>query len=68
MEKFKLKGIAHPGKVDIYKRGTVVLADISDELAQELFNEGCPYLEPVEVVTEESAAASVKPKKKTAEQ
>ena len=46
MKKFRLKGIAYPGRVDIYKRGIVVLGDISDELAEILFKEGCPFLEP----------------------
>lgn len=46
MEKFRLKGIDYPGLVDIYKRGQVRLGDISDELAEKLWREGCPYLEP----------------------
>lgn len=47
MEKFRLKGIAAPGIVDMYKHGRVVLSEISDEKAEELIKDGCPYLEPV---------------------
>lgn len=46
MLKFRLKGITYPGRVDIYRRGIIVLGDISDELAEVLWKEGCPYLEP----------------------
>ncbi|KKU87400.1 MAG: hypothetical protein UY18_C0036G0003 [Microgenomates group bacterium GW2011_GWF2_47_9] len=46
MEKFRLKGILYPGRVDIHKRGIVVLGNISDDLAEQLWKEGCPYLEP----------------------
>ena len=47
MLKFRLKGIAHPGRVNLLKIGTVELANISDELALELWKSGCRYLEPV---------------------
>jgi len=46
MQNFRLKGLAHPGRVDLYKIGTVELANISDKLAEEIYKSGCPYLEP----------------------
>jgi hypothetical protein len=46
MKLFRLTGIQYPGRVNLYKRGTVELADISDELAMVLYKEGIPYLEP----------------------
>ena len=47
MQKFALKGIAHPGRVNLYKIGTVELANISDELALKIWQAGCRYLEPL---------------------
>ncbi len=46
MKLFRLTGIDYPGRVNLYKRGTIELADISDELAMILYKEGLPYLEP----------------------
>lgn len=46
MKKFKLHRIKYPGRVNLPKLGTIELASISDELAQELFNKGIPYLRP----------------------
>jgi len=46
MQRFRLKNIQHPGRVHLYKRGEVNLADIDDNLAEELFKEGCPFIEP----------------------
>ena len=46
---FILKGINPPGRVDIFKHGQVVLTEIDDEKALQLYREGnCPYLEPTE--------------------
>lgn len=47
MQKFRLKGIAHPGRVNLFRIGTVELANISDELALQIWESGCPYLEPL---------------------
>lgn len=47
MTKYRIKGIAHPGRVNLPRLGTIALADISDELAEELYKSGCPFLEPV---------------------
>ena len=47
MDKYRLKGIRPPGRVNLPKLGTIRLSDISDELAEELYSNGCPYLEPV---------------------
>lgn len=47
MKKFKLVGIKHPGLVNLPKLGNVELANITDELARELYNKGLPYLRPV---------------------
>ena len=46
MERFRLKGIVPPGRVNLPKVGTVELAFLSDEQAEKLWHEGCPYLEP----------------------
>jgi hypothetical protein len=46
MQNFRLKGIAHPGRVNLFRIGTVELANISDELAEKIWREGCQYLEP----------------------
>lgn len=46
MQNFRLKGLAHPGRVNLYQIGTVELANISDKLAEEIYKSGCPYLEP----------------------
>jgi len=46
MELFRLTGIQWPGRVDLYKRGVVKLAELSDEEAMALYKEGIPYLEP----------------------
>ena len=46
MQKFRLKGIAHPGRVNLFRIGTVELANISDELAEQIWRDGCPFLEP----------------------
>ena len=47
MERFRLKGIVPPGRVNLPKVGTVELASLSDEQAEKLWKAGCPYLEPV---------------------
>lgn len=47
MERFRLKGIISPGRVNLPKVGTVELASLSDEQAEKLWREGCPYLEPL---------------------
>lgn len=41
---FKLTPDA-PARADFFKRGTIQLDSISDELALELAKEGCPYIE-----------------------
>jgi hypothetical protein len=41
---FHLKGIKEPGKVDLYKRGTVLLSELSDDELYKLYNEGCIFL------------------------
>jgi len=46
MKRFRLKGIVPPGRVNLPKVGTVELASLSDEQAEKLWREGCPYLEP----------------------
>jgi hypothetical protein len=46
MERFRLKGIVSPGRVNLHGVGTVELASLSDEQAEKLWREGCPYLEP----------------------
>ncbi len=46
MQNFRLKGIAHPGRVNLFRIGTIELANISDKLAEEIYKSGCPYLEP----------------------
>lgn len=46
MQKFRLKGIAHPGRVNLFRIGTVELANIADELAEQIWRDGCPFLEP----------------------
>lgn len=43
---FILVGIEHPGVVNIYPHGTLVLSKISNELAKELYEKGCKYLAP----------------------
>jgi len=44
MELFELKGIKSPGKVDLYKHGQVELETITDEFAEQLWKDGCPFL------------------------
>jgi len=46
MQNFRLKGIAYPGRVNLFRIGTVELANISDKLAEEIYKSGCPFLEP----------------------
>ena len=46
MEKFKLKGIKPPGTIDLPERGTFDLEKIDDKLAEILYKEGLPFLEP----------------------
>jgi len=43
---FRLKGIKEPGRVDVYKHGLVVLSEVDDKKAMQLYKEGVPYLEP----------------------
>lgn len=47
MKKFKLVGLKHPGLVNLPKIGTIKLANISDELAKQLYDKGLPFLKPV---------------------
>lgn len=47
MKNFQLKGICAPGRVNLPGHGTINLVDISDELAEKLYKEGLPYLEPI---------------------
>lgn len=48
MTRYKLIGLEHPGWVDVYPHGRIALANISDDLADELFAQGIPYLQVVE--------------------
>jgi hypothetical protein len=64
VNKFRLKGIQSPGRVDIYKRGIVILENLSDTEAQKIYEEGCPYLEPVPGSTGEKPIAVKKISKK----
>lgn len=48
MTLFDIIGIQAPYRVDIYKVGTVCLDTITDELAEKIWREGCPYLTPNE--------------------
>jgi len=47
MKKFRLKGLVHPGRVNVLRFGTVELANVSDEIAEQIWKQGCPFLEPV---------------------
>ncbi len=71
MERFRLKGIVYPGRVNLPGVGTVELALLPDEQAEKLWQEGCPYLELFdEVITSSSLSAKTsdfgkgKPQKK----
>lgn len=46
MKLFKLKGLQSPGRVNLLKIGTVELENISDAMAEQLYKDGCRYLEP----------------------
>ncbi len=46
MKNFELHRIKHPGRVNLPRLGTIDLALVSDELAQELYDKGLPYLKP----------------------
>jgi hypothetical protein len=46
MKLFRIVGVEHPGRVVIHKRGEITLADINDDLAEILWRDGLPYLEP----------------------
>ena len=46
MNNFRLKGIVFPGRVHHQKYGLINLSDLSDTLAEEIWKDGCPYLEP----------------------
>ncbi|HNW54379.1 MAG TPA: hypothetical protein PKN21_08935 [Bacteroidales bacterium] len=48
MELFRLVGLHHPGRVNVLKYGTIELANVSDQVAVDLWRNGCPYLEPTE--------------------
>ena len=65
MNNFRLIGIAHPGRVNVLKYGTVELANLSDEIALEIWKRGCKYLEPLphyrEVLFPEETPIRVKP-------
>jgi len=43
---FKLKGIKSPGRVDVYRHGLIILSEIDDSKAMQLYREGILYLEP----------------------
>ena len=45
MKLFKLNGLVSPGRVNLLKYGTVCLENISDQLAEQIWKDGCPYLE-----------------------
>ena len=68
MTKYQLVGLAHPGWVDIRPYGRIALANISDDLAEELFKRGVPYIEVnpdhLAEVYETDITTSVVPKKK----
>ncbi|MBE0663761.1 MAG: hypothetical protein IH597_15000 [Bacteroidales bacterium] len=46
MKKFELIGLASPGKINLPVYGTIELEKIDDTLAEKLFREGLPYLQP----------------------
>lgn len=46
MKLFNIIGIEHPGRVNVHKRGEIILADIDDATAEALWLDGLPYLEP----------------------
>lgn len=46
MKKFRLKGIIAPGRIHHQKYGIINLYDVSDAIAEELWKEGVPYIEP----------------------
>ena len=46
MKNFILSGIQPPGKVNLPGYGTIELEKIDDDLAEKLFKEGLPYLQP----------------------
>ncbi len=48
MKNFKLHRIKHPGRINLPKLGTINLSSISDELAQKLYDNGLPFLKPIE--------------------
>lgn len=48
MQLFDIVGIKAPYRVEVYKVGTIELDTITDELAEELWKEGFPYLTPNE--------------------
>jgi len=45
MLKYKLKNIKHPGTVDLHLVGRVNLADLPEDKLDELYKNGCPFLE-----------------------
>ena len=57
--------MAHPGRVNLLKIGTVELANITDELAEKIWRNGCRYLEPTpeyyRILFPDKIAIEVKP-------
>lgn len=46
MQLFKVIGLKPPYRVEIFEIGTVELDTITDELAEQLWRDGCPFLTP----------------------
>lgn len=46
MINFILVGLKSPGRVNLPVFGTVELENISDDLAERIFKQGCRYLQP----------------------
>lgn len=46
MQKFQITGIRKPGKILHPKMGVIILERIDDATAQQLYDDGCPYLMP----------------------
>lgn len=65
MKKYRLKGISSPGTVDLFKIGKVNLEDLPEEKLDELYKNGCPFLELSPEARE--AANPNEPEIKTAE-
>jgi len=64
MKKFKIVGIELPGTIYNPLVGKVNLADVDDNTAQKLFDNGCPFLEKVVPATKPSEEMQETPKPK----